>query len=64
MMRRGRSPRECMTERTLDLTLGLGPIRPAGARREAVMPREIKKSRGCGYKTIGSSPITAVFMRS
>ena len=32
-----------VAERPLDLALGLGPIRPAGARLEAVVPRKVEK---------------------
>jgi len=45
-----------LAERTLDLTLGLGSIWPAGTRLEAVMPREVEKGAVVNNKTIRVLP--------
>ena len=36
-----------VAERPLDLALRLGPIGPAGARLEAVVPGEVDRARDC-----------------
>ena len=45
-----------IAERTLDLTLGLGSIWPAGTRLEAVMPRKVEKGAVVNDKTIRVFP--------
>ena len=53
-----------VAERSLDLALGLGPIRPARPRLEAIVPGNIDKGAVVDDSCPRSSPMTAVFMRS
>ena len=52
-----------VSERPLDLALRLGPIGPAGARLETVVPGEVDEGAVVTSPS-ASSPMTAVFMRS
>ena len=45
-----------VAERTLDLALGLGTIRPTGPRLEAVMPRKVEKGAVVDDKTVRVFP--------
>jgi hypothetical protein len=51
---------ECIGMGALDLALGLGTIRAAGARLEAVVPRKVEKSAVIDHEPVRVLPI---FMR-
>ena len=53
-----------VAERPLDFAFRLGAVRPAGAGLEAIMPGEIDERAIVDDEPVGSSPMTAVFIRS
>jgi hypothetical protein len=53
-----------LSERPLDLAVGLGPIGPVGARLEAVMASEIDERAVWTTSPSASAPRTAAFIRS
>ena len=53
-----------VAERPLDLALGLGPVRAAGFRMEAVVAGQIEQGAVVDDAAGLASPVTAVFMRS